>query len=237
MTSKSEKKSEITAQQVRDYIAKHPDVLHDLALPERDMGEGVVDFQHHLLKSLQRDTQSLKGRYELLVDYCRDNLSAQQQVHQAVLRLGRAHGLEQLLEVVALDLVTLFDVDVVRLAMESDLPFDTSYGEEGYSGIVFVTPGMIDAMFTGHKKNVMLVGDCVANPPVGFEEVFADCEQMIASCAFLRLHPESVDRDILLAFGVRHAQRYHDGQGTELLAFLAQMMAVQLDKYLDDLTL
>ena len=148
-------KSDITAEQVRDYLKKHPDFLEDFTPPARDLGEDVVDFQHHLLKNLQKNSKSLKSQYELLVDYCRDNLSAQSQVHQAALKLMQARGLEKLLEVIAIDLVSLFDVDVVRLAMESDAPMDTSYGEEHYSGIVFIEPGIIDALFAGQKKNVL----------------------------------------------------------------------------------
>jgi hypothetical protein len=231
------KNSELTAEQVRDYLKSHPEFLNELPAPERDLCEGVVDFQHFMLKNLQKDSKSLKERYELLVDYCRDNLAAQAQVHQAALKLIQARGLEQLLEVLALDFVSLFDVDVVRLAMESDAPMDTSYGEEDYSGIVFIEQGTIDLLFGNSKKNVMLIGDAQKHTPIGFDDIFTDCEEMIASCALLRLLPDSVGKHILLAFGVRHKDRYHDGQGVELLSFLAEVVAHQLDKYLDDLTL
>lgn len=233
----------IDADQVREFLKKHPDflkknadVVTDLAPPERELGNGIIDFQHYMVKNLQKDSKALKSRYDLLVDFCRDNMSVQSQVHNAVLRLIRARTLEQLLEAITLDLVSLFDVDVVRMAMESDTPFETSYGEQDYSGFIFIPPGTVDAAL-GPKKNVLLVEDCDVAAPAGFSDIFADCENMIASCALLRLELDTVGKNVMLAFGVRYKDRFHSGQGIELLHFLAQIVAHQLDVYLHDLTI
>jgi len=233
----------ITAEQVRDFLIQHPDflkknldVVTDAAPPERDLGEGVVDFQHFMVKNLQKGGKALQDRYDVLVDFCRVNMSVQTQVHHAALRLIRARNIEQLLEAITQDLLAMFDVDVVRLAMESGMRFDTSYGEQHYSGIVFVDPGIVDAAL-GNKKNVLLVGDCIATPPAGLDQIFSDCEEMIASCALLRLELETVGKNVLLAFGVRYKERFHGGQGVELLHFLAQIVAYQMDMYLGEMAL
>jgi uncharacterized protein YigA (DUF484 family) len=237
------KNASITAEQVRefliknpDFIKKNPDVVTDMTAPERDLGDSVVDFQHYMVKNLQKDTKALKSRYDVLVDFCRDNMSVQSQVHHAALRLIRTRNLEQLLEAITQDLLNLFDVDVVRMAMESDTRFDTSYGEQHYSGIVFIDPGTVDAAL-GVKKNVLLVGDCVATPPIGMEQIFSDCEDLIASCALLRLELETVGKNVILAFGVRYKERFHNGQGIELLHFLAQIVAYQMDMYLGEMAI
>ena len=245
MTAKrsTPKPSEITADQVREFLVKHPeflkknsDIVADIEAPERDLGDGVVDFQHYMVKNLQKDSKSLKSRYDVLVDFCRDNMSVQTQVHQAALRLIRTRSLEQLLEAITTDLLNLFDVDVVRLAMESDTQLDTSYGDQNYSGIIFIDPGMVDIAL-GINKNVLLVGDCAANPPAGIEQIFADCEDMIASCALLRLNLDTVGKNVILAFGVRYKERFHSGQGIELLHFLAQIVAYQMDLYLGEMAI
>jgi len=243
MTAKSLEAPAITADQVRDFLKAHPDfiknnldVVADLAPPERDLGNGILDFQHYMLKNLQKDSKALKSRYDVLIDFCRDNMSVQMQVHHAVLRLIRTRNLEQLLEVLTLDLVSLFDVDVVRLGVESETRFDTSYGEQNYSGIIFIEPGMVDSAL-GKKKNVLLIEDCTVNRPPGFEQVFADCESLIQSCAMLRLQLDMVDRNVVLVFGVRQKDRFHPGQGIELLHFLAQIVTHQLDMYLNDLAI
>lgn len=233
----------VTAEQVREFLKKHPDFLkknadlvHDMAPPERELGDGVIDFQQFMVKNLQKDSKSLQKRYDMLIDFCRENMSVQGQVHNAALRLIRTRGLEALLEVITLDLVSLFDVDVVRMAMESDVPVDTSYGEHNYSGFVFIPPGTVDAAI-GPGKNVLLVEDVDAKPFAGFEEVFSDCEGLVKSCALLRLELETVGKQVVLAFGVRYKERFHPGQGIELLHFLAQIVAFQLDAYLLDLSL
>lgn len=238
MTKKKEqvKESDISESQVRDYLQAHPEFLSNIQATERDLGEGVVDFQYHLLKNLQNSSKTLSQRYDLLVDYCRENLSAQSQVHNAVLKMVRARGVEQLLEFLTIDMLSLFDLDVVRIAMESDVPFDTSYGDRNYSGIVFIPSGTADMLFSG-GKNVLLYSDSHKNIPIGFEYIFVDCEDMARSCALLHLDLEVVDRNIILALGVRHPERFHSGQGSELLHFLAQVTSTQLDRYLDDLTL
>lgn len=226
----------ISEAQVREYLAAHPDLLNHITPPKRELGEGIEDFQHYMLKNLQNNSKSLTQRYDLLVDYCRQNLSAQAQVHNAVLKIMGSHSLEQLLEILTVDMLSVFDLDVVRLAMESDIPFDTSYGEQNYSGIVFIDSGTSEVLF-GANKNVVLVGDSEQEPPIGFEQIFINCEEQVQSCALLRLDSQMVDKHIVLALGVRYKERFHSGQGVELLHFLAQTVAIQLDKYLDDLTL
>ena len=242
-TKEKEKPAGITAEQVRSYLKANPefleknsDILVAASPPERNLGDGVIDFQNYMVKHLQTGNKTLESKYEALVDFCRDNMSVQAQVHHAALRLIRARTLEQLLEVLTLDLVSLFDVDVVRLALESDTAraYDGYQGDQA-SGIVFIPPYTIDTAL-GKKKNILLVGNTQENPPAGYEQIFADCTSLIQSCALLRLNLDLVDRNVILAFGVRYKERFHTGQGIELLSFLAQIVAHQLDIYLDELT-
>ena len=228
----------ITALEVREFLLANPDFLRENVdlFKERDLGNGVVDFQSFLVKNLQKNSETLKNRYDLLVDFCRDNMSVQGQVHRAILRLIRTKTLEQLLEVITQDLVSLFDVDVVRLAMESETAehYDSFYSENNYSGIVFIVPGTVDYA-SGPQKNVAMVADAQTQTPIGFEQIFADCDALIQSCALLRLNLELTKRPVILAFGVRYPDRFHPGQGSELLTFLAGIVAHQLDQYLHEL--
>lgn len=220
------------------FLLEHPDIIAGMQPPERELGEGIIDFQNYMVKHLQKDGKALEDRYAGLVEFCRHNMSIQAQVHNAALKLIRARTLEQLLEVLTLDLVSLFDVDVVRIAMESDTTktYDGDYGEQASSGIVFVEPYTVDAAL-GRDKDVALIADCDAIQPAGFEHIFADCTSLIKSCALLRLELELVEKNVILAFGVRYKERFHAGQGIELLQFLAQIVGHQLDVYLDELAL
>jgi len=241
MATPLDKPAAPTPDQVREFLQKNPTFLRDnieLLLAEsteRDLGEGVVDFQSFLVKNLQKSTDSLKNKYDVLVDFCRDNMSIQGQVHRAALRLIQARTLEQLLEVITQDLVSLFDVDVVRLAMESEAAetYESYYSDQNYSGIVFVVPGTVE--YALGKKNINMIADTSEQVPIGFEQIFSDCESLIQSCALLRLELQLTGRPVILAFGVRYPDRFHPGQGIELLNFLGQIVAHQLDLYLHEL--
>lgn len=228
---------EITASQVREFLLAHPEFLQENldVFKERNLGNGVVDFQGFLVKNLQKNADALKQKYDGLVDFCRDNMSVQGQVHRAVLRLVQSRNLEQLLAIITEDLVSLFDVDVVRLAMESEMAesYDHCYSEQNYSGIVFVVPGTVE--YALGRKNIVMVADAAKDVPIGFEQIFSDCEALIQSCALLRLEMPRMSRPVILAFGVRYPDRFHAGQGVELLQFLGQIVAQQLDRYLHEL--
>jgi uncharacterized protein YigA (DUF484 family) len=80
MTEPRNKSGAITAEEVRGFLSENPDFLREnidlleAANEERDLGEGVVDFQSFLVKNLQKNSETLKNKYDVLVDFCRDNM-------------------------------------------------------------------------------------------------------------------------------------------------------------------
>lgn len=227
----------ITAEQVKAYLRRHPEFLHDNAdllevmkAPAAELGDGVVDMQHFMVGGLQKQLRDMRGKYDDIVDFCRDNLSAQSQVHNAILALVKTRNLDQLLQVLTVDLVNVFDLDVVRIAMETDHVemYDTSYPDAHYSGISFISTGTVDAAL-GADDDILLVEDTEKQAIADFEEIFADCAALVKSCAMLRLKLETVQRDVLLCLGVRHKERFHPHQGVDLLNFLAQIVELRLD--------
>ncbi len=216
------------------FLAEHPDLFEVLTPPEQQHGRGVIDFQYYAIDNLRRGMRKMKDRFNGLVTSARENLSVQQQVQRAVISTIRARNLEELLEVLTTDLVHWFDVDVVRLAMESDMAgiYETYYHEDNYSGICFVPNGTSNAVLLG--ESVRLIADTQGEPPIGFEMVFADCSNLVRSCALVRLDLPTIKRSAILAFGVRHADRFHPHQGGELLHFLGEVMTIVLDRCLTE---
>lgn len=214
------------------FLAEHPDLFEVLTPPEQQHGRGVIDFQYYAIDNLRRGMRRMKDRFNGLVTSARENMSVQQQVQRATLSVIRARNIEELLEVITTDIVTWFDVDVVRLALESDLAGlnETYYNEQNYSGICFLPSGASDALLLGEQ--VRLIADTQVEPPIGFEMLFADCSNLVRSCALVRLELESIGRPAILAFGVRHADRFHPHQGGEMLNFLGEVMSVVLDRCL-----
>ncbi|MBN8544056.1 MAG: DUF484 family protein [Alphaproteobacteria bacterium] len=241
MTKSNDIPAEDTKKLVEDYLRSHPTFLMDnpemlevLLPPAQNHGRGVVDFQFFAIDNLRRGMGKMKDKFNHLVTSARDNMSTQQQVQRAVLSIIRAKNLEQLLEVLTTDLLTLFDVDVVRLAIESNAAglYDTYYSEHNYSGICFVPINTAQAALMNEK--VRLIADTHNEPPIGFEMIFADCSNLVRSCALLRLDLERVGKPAILSFGVRDSGHFNPSQGSELLGFLAAVMAVSLDRCLND---
>lgn len=233
-------KSTLTAQQIADYLREHPEFFENnpelfevLSSPSVEHGGNVVDLRHHMVGKLQTGIKSLKSKYEGLLVSSRDNMSTLHQVHEAALALIRAPGLEQLLERIIMDLPSLFGVDIVRLGLESDAGefYDNKFGEQNASGVAFLELGLIDKAM-GKDKSILLSADTSKQFIYGFEQIFADCSGIVESCALLRMRLPSNQRGVMMAFGVRIKDHFHDGQGTEMLSFLAQIVEHRLDECL-----
>lgn len=227
---------------VADYLRRHPDFFAEhaelfeiMAPPKADLGGNVVDLQHFMLGNLQKGIHTLKGKYEGLLLSSRDNMSTLHQVHEAALSLIRAPGLEQILEVIAIDLPALFNVDVVRLCIESEAAefYENKFALDDTSGVTFLPTGLVDAAL-GKGKPILLVSDTAKQFIYGFEQIFTDCSGIIESAALLRMCLPSTQRNILLAFGVRIPNHFHEGQGTEMLSFLSQIVEHRLDECLNE---
>ncbi len=218
-----------------DFFLQHTDVIAHLNLPVRDHGteDKILDFQSVAISKLQDTIYSERLKIDHLVVSVRDNASVQAQVHQAILRLVRAKDLEEILQVISQDFVTLFDVDVVRLAMESDVSelYDSNnYHDADYSGIVFVPVGTNQVLF-GSNLSYLSADISLEEEFEGeaIEHIFTESSWLVRSCVMLRLELNHSSHEALLAFGVRDVGRYHVGQGVELLKFLAQIVEERLD--------
>lgn len=218
-----------------DFFKEHPELFEFITPPEVEHGGNVVDLQHHMLGKLQTGLQKMKNQYDGLITSSRDNMSTLSQVHGAVLAIIRAKELERLLEVIALDLPAVFNVDVVRVGIESDAAefYENKFAEQNASGVSFLEPGLIDAMI-GKNKSTLFVADADKQFIDGLEQVFSDCSGIIESAILLRMRLPSSQRNVILAFGVRIKNHFHAGQGTEMLLFLAQIIEHQLDECLND---
>ena len=225
----------ITKDMVMNYLREHPDFITenpevlDLLIPEeQNHGRGVIDFQFHAIDNLRGNMKRFEERFKKLVVSAQDNMSTQHQVHQASLAIMKSSTIQQLLEALTSDLMHWFDVDVVRLCLESEMAglYDTYYSEANYSGICFVPNGVVRAAML--QDDIRLIGDTQEEPPIGFEMIFADCSSLVRSCALLRLVMPEMGQEAVLAFGVRKTGHFDPLQGKDLLEYLAKVTATKL---------
>lgn len=218
-----------------NFLKQHPQLLEILTPPEQKMGRNVLDFQNYALGSLQKNMAEMKDRFQGLLSSARDNMSVQSQVHKAVLHVLKARNLEQLLEVLTQDLLRYFDVDAVRLVVESNVAdmYDSLFDDAQPMSIRFVPMETVD-MVLGHHQTVALIADSQLDPPYAYEQIFPDCADMVQSCALLRIYLSRIDRYGLVAFGVREKGRFHPHLGIELLQFLSDVIGHRLDACLNE---
>ncbi len=217
-----------------DFLQLHPDILTILLPPKHNLGDNVEDFQHHMLSKLQLDLQKLKNRYSNLIDASRDNMSIQSQVHKAVLGIVKTENIEQLLQMLRQDFLQLFAVDIVTLALESEIAQSQYYADKcdgSYnSGLSVIKPGAVNNATNG--KSCKLIADITQLADGIISQIFPHDAGMINSVALLKLVLPSNNQHALLAFGSRKKGHFHSKQGVELLDFMARIIEYKLDKAL-----
>ena len=221
----------ITAEQVARYLADNPgffaentDLFEAMAVPERNLGDGVTDFQQAMIRRLRDKVERTEDVARVLIDTSRDNMSIQAQIHESVLALLDASSFELLIQTVTVDLAVMLDLDVVNLCVEST---DTTTLPVG--NLVVLPTGAIDS-FVGKNKSIALDQDVSADPAI-----FGGASTLVQSQALVRLDISDTAPPAVLAFGSRDNERFHPGQATELLQFLSRVLETQMRIWLDQI--
>lgn len=207
-----------------DFLIEHPDLLRLLTPPAHDRGNGVVDMQRYMLERLRGDLGKLQDQQNDLISTARVNLSIQSRVHAAVLALLAATTLEHLIEVIATDLAVHLEVDTVVLGFEA---LDRVAPGQEARGLRLFPRGRIDRLLGGARE-IVLIADEPGDPAI-----FGAAAGLVRSQALLRLQ---LRRDAplgVLAFGARAPDKFHPGQGTELLTFLGRAVELTIRGWLE----
>ena len=217
--------------EVAAYLRQHPDFLNDhaellelLTPPTLRRGERVVDMQHFMLERHRAEITRLKSQHRTLIATTRANLSSQNRVHTAVLTLLAAASFEQLIQIVTTDLAVLLDADVVTLAVEQIGP---ARPRLSHHGVQILAAGTVDAVL-GAERDVALLDDTAGDP-----KLFGGGAGLVRSAALLRLSVSAGAPAGLLCIGTRRPGKFHAGQGTELLGFLARALGITIAAWLD----
>jgi uncharacterized protein YigA (DUF484 family) len=206
-----------------DFLQRHPAIVVSLTPPSLDRGAAVVDFQRFMVSRLQSDVGQLMLENTALVQTARANAHGQARIHAAALALIEARSLGQMIEALTGDLMDVLDVDVIAMAVESngvDLPHVAA------SGIRIVAPHAISALMG--ERGVLLRGGVSGDP-----SIYGPGAGLIRSEALLKLTISRRTPIGLVAFGSRDGELFHDGQGTEHIAFLGGVIERLLRVWLD----
>ncbi|PWR20838.1 DUF484 family protein [Zavarzinia compransoris] len=209
----------LTSTEVRGYLMAHPgflarnaDLLEHQALPPRSDADGdkVVDFQRALVERLRTDNARLRHFQSEVITAARANVSAQGLVQEAILLLLEAASFEEAIHAITQDLAPVLGIDVVTLCLEGEGMEDAP----DLPNLQLVVPGTVDALL-GEGQAIRLASGAFDDGTL-----FGPAAPLVQSQAFARL--DLGDGPVgLLALGSRDPDKYDEGQGGELLHFLA----------------
>ena len=206
-----------------DFLDAHPEAVRLLRPASREIGDGVVDFQHFLHERQRRELNRVTVEYRNLIAVSRGNLASQNRVHKAALTVLAAPSFGQLLQIVTTDLAVLLDVDVVTIAIENIGGISPRLNVQG---IHLLRAGTVVELL-GEEKTVVYAADVA-----GDSALFGAAAGLVRSQALLRLRFGREAPTGLLCIGTRKPGRFHPGLGTELLGFLARIVGLSIGLWL-----
>jgi len=213
----------VTADDVVEYLKSHPEFLQkhpdacDHLLPPKDTssGRGIADFQHYMVQRLKKDKDIVLETTRDLIEVSRLNMNSVNRIHDATLKLLEARSFPQFIQAITMDIVTLLDVDAAVLVVESH--DSASAAGLNAAGVRLVPQGTIDGWMQGQQS--MLQGDIH-----GSDAVFGGAARLVRSQAILRVDISNMTPPAILAFGSRDPEMFRDGQGVELVSYLARVV-------------
>lgn len=205
------------------FLQKNPEACDLLVPPKSDAGKNVADFQSFMIKRLKDDKEKVLETTQAIVENARSNMNNQQRIHKVILRLLEARNFEEFIHIITMDLSAMLDTDISVLVVESnghDIPHIHT------TGIRVLPQGTIDKWMQG--QNVLLQSEIS-----GIEAIYGGGATLVQSQALLRVDISMDTPPAILAFGSRDPHMFEDGQGTDLVVFLAGVVERCFRHWLD----
>lgn len=196
------------------FLQQNPEACDFLIPPKSGNGKNVADFQSFMIARLKNDKEKVLETTQAIVENARSNMNNQQRIHKVILRLLEARNFEEFIHIITMDLSTMLNTDISVLVVESnghDIPHITN------NGIRVLPTGTIDQWMKG--QNVLLQSNIG-----GLEAIYGGGANLVQSQALLRVDISMDTPPAILAFGSRDPNMFQDGQGTELVDFLARVV-------------
>jgi hypothetical protein len=204
-----------------DFLLDHPELIAVLTPPTHRNGENVLDLQLFMLEQLQKEVRKLSGNWSELIATSRSNMATQAQVHTAVLAILKSESLATLFHTVTHDFADMLNMDVVTLCMEEE----TELAPKGNDTAVRIIPtGTIDRLM-GPGRDILL-----RSKAEQLDEVFGPAATLVRSDALIRLSLGDSGPG-MLSLGARETEKFHPGQGTELMGFLARALEMCIERW------
>lgn len=206
-----------------DFLRAHPDLVDSLLPPKADMGKGVADFQSFMIERLKEDKHKAIQVTKQVVENARSNMNNLARIQACVLKILEARSFAEFIETITMDFSAILNVDITTLVVETsgrDIPHITA------AGVRVVPEGTILQLLGG--EDAVLSSNCV-----GLEALYGAGANLVRSQALVRVDISMNTPPAILCFGSRDPELFKQGQGTELIGFLARVVERVFRLWLD----
>ena len=213
--------AKLTKDAVLAWLDKHPDVLAGLLPGEAAPGDKVVDFNRHLIDRLRGTLSQRTADRDALVETSRGNLASQHQVHEATLAMIRAATFDELVWFISRELHDYLHVDVAVLCLDHR----SVWPERKVESVLLLPAMLLESQFAP--------GQSVHLGPLNeeSEEFFGPATSLIKSQAMVKLDLGGTMYG-MLALGDRDAATFEPGHATQLVRFMADVLALRIQQLL-----
>ena len=212
----------ITAEDIIEYLKENPDFINEnpdaaeLLLPakKRPRKGEVADFQSYMIERLKEDKERVLSSTQELVENSRANMTNQQRIHEAVLRMLEATRFDDFIQSITMDMATILDVDIAVFLVEAE---GDNIPHISTSGIRIIPEGTATKWM---KDKSVLLQDNIG----GIEPIYGGGAALVKSQILLRIDISMNTPPAILAFGSRDPNMFQDGQATDQVLFLARVI-------------
>ncbi len=205
------------------FLVDHIEILRKIAPREEWSGDSVIDLQSVIVDRSQEAMDDLRSATQSVIETSRSNMSIQTRTHEAVKAILEADdSFEDVVRIVTEDWPHILDVDVVSLGFEfTRAPFPAMAN----ATIRKLPLGTIRHLL-GPDLNVRLFAEMIDDGTL-----FGEGSGLAHSAALARIEAGFELPPGVLSLGARD-ETFGPGQGTELLAFLSDVVAATIRRCL-----
>ena len=202
-----------------NFLNENPDVAEAMIPAKKRPVRGQpADFQAYMIDRLKNAKEEAVQTTREIVESSRANMSNQQRIQTAVLRMLEAENFGDFIHSITMDLATILSVDISVLLIEAD---GSAVPHIQTNGIRVLPEGTIDQWMNGQS---ILLQDDIS----GIEAIYGGGAALVKSQILLRIDiaptPDNLTPPALIAFGSRDPDMFNKNQATDQILFLARVI-------------
>lgn len=210
---------------LKKFILEHPDVIKKLSFPSQN-AKGVSDFYAFRAQKLEKELAHLKQRNKLLIQTSSDNLESQEKIHQLALDILNVQSIKHLLKLLRTYLSEQMDVDYTHLCLLEGSPLP----QKLFAEHEVVSESTCRAIFE-NPEDIVVLRTLYEDEDKKIHREWAEHAQ---SDGLLKISTPSGHMVGFLALVSGERDRFHPGQGADLLNFIARIIGHVMEGWITE---